>query len=103
LARELGMEPGELLLDYPAKTQMLGLDIAVVRRGGAVERLTDAGLAGAINLPSLSDQLYRSARWLRVFVGRRVEVPRTRILDLLQRPPADVRGAVVAGEPLLSS
>jgi len=102
LARELGLDPGELLLDYPAKTQMLGLDIAVVRRGGAVERLTDAGLAGAINLPSLSDQLYRSARWLRVFVGRRVEVPRIRILDLLQRPPAEVRGAVAAGEPLLS-
>ena len=26
LARELGMEPGELLLDFPAKPQMLGLD-----------------------------------------------------------------------------
>ena len=32
--------PGELLLDYPAKTQMLGLDIPVRRRSGTVERLT---------------------------------------------------------------
>ena len=29
LARELGLSAGELLLDYPAKTQMLGLDIPV--------------------------------------------------------------------------
>ncbi|HEX7122362.1 MAG TPA: HD domain-containing protein, partial [Gemmatimonadaceae bacterium] len=31
LARELGLAPGELLLDYPEKTQMLDLDIPVVR------------------------------------------------------------------------
>jgi hypothetical protein len=34
LARELGRAPGEVLLDYPAKAQMLGLDILVERRGG---------------------------------------------------------------------
>ncbi|MFN8580604.1 MAG: HD domain-containing protein [Gemmatimonadaceae bacterium] len=71
LAGELGLEPGELLLDYPEKTQMLGLDIPVLRRGGEVRRLTGEGLEGAINLPLLSQELYRSARWLRVFVVRR--------------------------------
>jgi HD superfamily phosphohydrolase len=74
LAARVGLAPGELLLDYPAKTQMLGLDIPVQRRSGAVQRLTAAGLDGSINLPSLSHALYQSARWLRVFVARRVEV-----------------------------
>ena len=70
LADALGLAPGEVLLDYPGKTQMLGLDLPVVRRGGEVVHLTSAGLRGAIHLPQLSEQLYRSARWLRVFTAR---------------------------------
>lgn len=80
LARELGIPVGDVLLDYPEKTQMLGLDIPVRRRDGSVERLTATGLAGAINLPKLSDELYRSARWLRVFTAQRKEVDGARIL-----------------------
>ena len=83
MAQELGLAPGELLLDFPAKTQMLGLDLPVVRRSGEVRRLTTAGLEGAINLPMLSEQLYQSARWLRVFAVRRIDVPRQLLLDQL--------------------
>ncbi|HUQ47874.1 MAG TPA: HD domain-containing protein [Gemmatimonadaceae bacterium] len=74
IAVELGMQPGEILLDYPVKTQMLGLDILVCRRGGGVERLTSEGWPGTINLPTLSEELYRSARWLRVFSLTRMEI-----------------------------
>ena len=106
LAREMGVAPGQLLLDYPAKTQMLGLDLLVLRRGGEVARLTAAGWEGAINLPRLAEQLYRSARWLRVFVARsvaqQVRMPRDRLLALLQRPSDEVRGLLQAGEPLLA-
>ena len=102
LADELRMARGELLLDYPAKTQMLGLDLPVRRRGGEVRRLTAAGWEGAINLPALSEQLYRSARWLRVFVARRAApLPTRRILDVLRRAPADLAAALDAGERLL--
>jgi len=83
LATELGLSPGELLLDFPTKTQMLGLDLPVVRRSGEVRRLTMAGLEGAINLPVLSEQLYQSARWLRVFAVRRIDVPRGELIDRL--------------------
>jgi len=83
IAADLGLAPGEILLDFPAKTQMLGLDLPVVRRSGQVHRLTTAGLEGAINLPVLSEQLYRSARWLRVFAVRRIEVSRAELLDRL--------------------
>ena len=85
LAAGLGLAPGELLLDFPAKTEMLGLDLPVVRRSGEVRRLTTAGLEGAINLPMLSEQLYQSARWLRVFAVRRIDVSRTDLLGELMR------------------
>jgi HD superfamily phosphohydrolase len=85
LARELGLGPGELLLDYPVKTEMLGLDIPVLRRSGKVERLTGEGWIGTINLPSLSEELYKSARWLRVFTARRTSLDPRRIRDALER------------------
>ena len=46
LADELGLAAGDLLLDYPEKTQMLGLDLLVQRRDGEVRRLTADGLGG---------------------------------------------------------
>ena len=83
IAASLGLAPGEVLIDYPQKEQMLGLDIPVLTRDGRVERLTSEGMAGAINLPVLADQLYRSARWLRVFTVRRVSITRDEVLRLL--------------------
>jgi HD superfamily phosphohydrolase len=83
IAASLGMAPGEVLIDYPQKEQMLGLDIPVLTRDGRVERLTSDGMAGAINLPVLANQLYRSARWLRVFTVRRVQIEREDVLRML--------------------
>jgi HD superfamily phosphohydrolase len=85
LAKEFGLASGELLLDYPVKTQMLGLDIPVLRRSGKVERLTGEGWIGTINLPSLSEELYKSARWLRVFTAKRASLEPRRLLDALER------------------
>jgi HD superfamily phosphohydrolase len=83
LATMLGFNAGEVLLDFPAKTEMLGLDIPVLRRSGAIERLTGEGWPGTINLPTLSAELYRSARWLRVFTARRTQIPFARLNDLI--------------------
>ncbi len=84
LAARLGLSRGELLLDYPVKTQMLGLDIPVQRRSGLVQRLTAGGLDGSINLPSLSNALYQSARWLRVFTARRMSVPAADVMAIVR-------------------
>jgi HD superfamily phosphohydrolase len=100
LAREVGLAPGELLLDYPTKTQMLGLDIPVLRRNGSVRRLTAEGWEGAINLPKLSEELYRSARWLRVFACRPVSISRDAITRLATLPAADVRARLDRGSLL---
>jgi HD superfamily phosphohydrolase len=97
LARELGLAPGELLLDYPTKTQMLGLDIPVRRRDGGVWRLTAEGWEGAINLPKLSEELYGSARWLRVFACRRVTVSRDAIVGLATLPADEVWARLASG------
>jgi HD superfamily phosphohydrolase len=85
LGAELGLASGELLLDYPRKERMLGLDLPLVARDGSVRRVTDQGIAGAINLPILAEQLYQSARWLRVFTVGRIELSRERVLGALAR------------------
>ena len=80
----VGLAAGEVLLDFPAKTQMLGLDLPVLEKDGGVRRVTQAGMAGTIDLPKLSDELYRSARWLRVFTARRVQPGAGIVLDVLR-------------------
>jgi HD superfamily phosphohydrolase len=74
IARQLKLPPGDVLLDFPIKTEMLGLDIPVLRRSGEIERLTGQGWPGTINLPTLSEELYLSARWLRLFVAKRMTI-----------------------------
>ena len=83
LARTLGVKEGEVLLDYPMKTEMLGLDIPVKRRSGPVEQLTGQGWPGSINLPTLSEELYLSARWMRVFVSKRVEILPSKVKSII--------------------
>jgi HD superfamily phosphohydrolase len=83
LARSLGMKNGEVLLDYPMKTQMLGLDIPVKRRDGLIEQLTSQGWPGSVNLPMLSEELYLSARWMRVFVSKRMEIAPSKVKSII--------------------
>jgi hypothetical protein len=84
IAERIGLRADEVLLDYPAKTQMLGLDVLVARRDRTVSRLTQAGLRGAIDLPRLAGELYASARCLRVFTARRTTIAVDDLLDALE-------------------
>ncbi|MEO6878932.1 MAG: HD domain-containing protein [Gemmatimonadaceae bacterium] len=102
LAAEVGLQPGELLLDYPAKTQMLGLDLLVQRPYGEVRRVTAAGWEGAINLPKLSEEFYRSARWLRVYTSPRVALDPAKVVALASRSAEEVAALLAAGGNLLS-
>jgi HD superfamily phosphohydrolase len=102
LAGELHMPVGSLLLDFPAKTQMLGLELPMLRRDGHIGQLTTAGWDGAMNLPRLSDELYRSARRLRVFTADRAPVPTDAIVALLHCEADIVRARLDAGHPLLT-
>ena len=84
LGARLGLADGEVLFDFPAKTQMLGLDLLVRSGDGTIRRLKQEGFPGNIDLPRLSDQLYRSARWLRVFTVRRAQVTRALLDEVLR-------------------
>ncbi|MFI5233494.1 MAG: HD domain-containing protein [Gemmatimonadales bacterium] len=83
IAARLGLEPDDVLLDFPAKTQMLGLDLPVLARDGSVHRVTQEGIPGAIDLPVLAEQLYRSARYLRVFTRTRATISWPELQGLL--------------------
>lgn len=103
LAQELRLSPGDLLLDYPVKTQMLGLDLLVQRPYGEVRRVTAAGWEGAINLPKLSEEFYRSARWLRVYTASRMAIDPRAVMRLAEMSADDVRQRLRSGTSLLSS
>lgn len=90
LAGQVGLEPGELLLDFPSRSSMLGVDLPLRTRGGTVERLTDAGRAGQLGLPRVADELYRTARRLRVFVASMPGRPLDGLLELLTWPVPEV-------------
>jgi HD superfamily phosphohydrolase len=90
LAIRVGLEPGDLLIDFPARTAMLGVNLPLRTRAGAVERLTDAGRAGHLGLPRVADELYRSARRLRMFVGKSPSRSLDRVVELLACPAEEV-------------
>jgi uncharacterized protein len=101
LAREAGLEPGELLLDFPSRSSMLGVDLPLRLRGGGVDRLTDEGRAGQLGLPRIADELYRSARRLRVFVARSVTRNLYGVLDVVTLSALETARRLDEGRPLL--
>ena len=86
LAAELGLEVGEVVIDFPVKPAMFQLDLLVERRDGVVQRLGIEGAEGILDLPKVARELYRSARVLRVFTLERREVSAELVLDRITRP-----------------
>jgi len=92
LASEVGLEPGEVMIDFPAKREMFQLDILVERRGGGVERLGPEGLPGLVDLPRVARDLYTTSRVLRVFTLERRDIPAEMVLDRITRPKGPLPG-----------
>ena len=101
LAVEVGLAPGELLLDFPSRHSMLGVDLPLKLRDGTVERLTDEGRAGHLGLPRIAGELYRSARRLRVFVARGVEMDTAGVTRLVGLTSAEITRNLDEATPLL--
>jgi HD superfamily phosphohydrolase len=94
LAQSLGLESGEVVVDYPAKAAMFQLNLLLERRSGEVARVGRGGLPGVIDLPRVAEELYRTARVLRVFTFSRKSVDRPTFLAAVQESGRDF-----AGEP----
>jgi len=103
LARELGLEAGDVFLDFPAKPNMLALDVPLVKRDGSVTHLAGADATAHLGLPRVARELYRTARRLRVFVLRPVQVPMKAVVELIMLPGAEVTARLAAERSLLSS
>ena len=103
LAGELRLGRNELFLDFPAKPDMLALDLPLVMRDGAVLHLAGQEAREHLDLPRVATELYRSARRLRLFTLRPLEVqlPPKRVIDLVGMPARDVRARLESGRALL--
>jgi uncharacterized protein len=102
LALEVGLAPGELLLDFPSRHSMLGVDLPLKLRDGSVERLTDEGRAGHLGLPRIAGELYRSARRLRVFVARAVGRSVEGVVELAELGAEAMSARISGGAALLN-
>ncbi|MCI0432225.1 MAG: HD domain-containing protein [Gemmatimonadetes bacterium] len=104
MARELGVPDGHVFLDYPEKTAMFGLDLLVERRDGRVERVGPEGQAGLIGLPRVANELYRTARVLRLFThGARIAVPPAALAGIASLDHAAVLARLESRDRLLQN
>lgn len=94
LAEELHLEPGAILLDFPAKPEMVAIDLPLMTRRGDIE---PAQLA----LEPVADALHRNARRLRVFGAEARDLDPRTVVALAERSAAEVREALETGRPLL--
>lgn len=103
LAAELGLGQSELLLDFPSRSTMLAVDIALSTRDGQVERLTQEGRSGHLGLPRIGTELYRSARRLRVFTARPTSRSLAGVAGLMMLSTDELRARIESGDSLLGS
>ena len=85
LAREVGLRPDQLFLDFPSKPDMFDVSLP--------------GL-GTLGLPRVAAELHRAAQRLRVFVCEPKEVPARPVMELVTLPREEVAARLVGG-PLL--
>ena len=91
LAAEVGLAPGELLIDYPARPSMLSVNLPFRTREGRAERLTGQGRQGQLGLPRVAEELYQSARRMRVFVAARPHGDVSKVLELVTIPAEELK------------
>jgi HD superfamily phosphohydrolase len=101
LARELRLPAGHLLLDFPAKPEMLAVDLPLRTRAGRVGQLGGADPTGLIGLQRIADELHTSARRLRVFTAGPVQVEARAVVALATRPADQVTEELDRGRQLL--
>jgi uncharacterized protein len=100
LATASGLGAGQLLLDFPERSSMLGVDLPLRTRSGAIERLTDEGRAGQLGLPRVAAELYQSARRLRVFTDGRATGELEGLMQVIVLPKEEIETRLLAGAGL---
>ena len=87
MARELGLRPDQLFLDFPSKPDMFDVSLP--------------GL-GSLGLPRVAAALHRSAQRLRVFLLEPAEIPARPIIELVTLPREEVAARLAGHRALIS-
>jgi len=102
VAEELGLPAGGAYLDFPEKRAMFHLNLLVQRRDGGVLRIGPGGRTGLIGITRVAEELYHTARVLRLFTWpERREVRPAALAQLAARSAAEVRQRLASGAALL--
>lgn len=102
LATELGVDPGEVLLDYPLKVGMLDVDLPLLSDKGVVEHLGSGGASG-LGIERVGEELYETARRLRVYGSGTTPLEPRDIIGVVERSPSEIRSDLETGTRLLRS
>jgi HD superfamily phosphohydrolase len=90
VAAELRLQPGAVLFDFPAKPEMLAVDLPLRMRDDRIEQLGADDRTGLLGIQRIADQLHTGARRLRVFVAEPVELDRSAVLALVERTAGEL-------------
>jgi HD superfamily phosphohydrolase len=102
LAHELKLEPGEVLLDFPAKAKMIEVDMPLLRKDGTVESLGTPNGAAQLGIQRMADELHARARRLRVFAASHRAIDPHSILGLVERKKNEVASDLAGNVELLN-
>ena len=90
LAADLNLQPGELLLDFPAKAKLLEVDMPLLKKDGSIEPLGAQDGIAQMGIQHVADELHARARRLRVFTASPCPVDPHSILRLVVRTKNEV-------------
>lgn len=103
LAAELGLQPGGALLDYPAKHEMLAVDLPLLTSDGRIETLTSEGVPGRFGIQHVAEELHTAARRLRLFAAEQVSADRRSLVALVERTADQVTEGLEEGRALVAT
>jgi HD superfamily phosphohydrolase len=101
LADELGLQPGEIFLDFPAKAKMIEVDMPLLKKDGSVESLGSPSGVAQLGIQRVADELHARARRLRIFAASKRAVDPRGILRLVERKKNEVESDLAENAQLL--
>ncbi|UCD24774.1 MAG: HD domain-containing protein [Gemmatimonadota bacterium] len=103
LAIEMGLAPGDVLLDFPKKPEMLSVQLPVRTRSGNVEVLGAERGVDWLGIQQVSQDLHNNARRLRVFAATTCKIDMSQLMSLVERSGTEVEADLEHGRELLKS
>ncbi|MDH5643553.1 MAG: HD domain-containing protein [Gemmatimonadota bacterium] len=94
LAAQLGLKPGEILVDFPRKAKMLDVDMLLKTEPGDVVHLGTGQGAIRLGIDRVAEELHSRARNLRVFAKERIEFDPNRIMEIVSRSEQELQAAL---------